>query len=167
MIALRIASPPKLVKVARHRSGGADDHIARPGKLVHRADDLGLRRQRCMPEAVQTRDLPVPFRTQLLAPPTVRSVHRPALEPIVEGIQRRACVTGQRDAAELVAVELGDVDVHEPHPQALKCGARRSREVAVARADADYDVGLGSNPVCGQRASRADPAQRAGRVEWD
>jgi hypothetical protein len=59
----------------------------------------------------------------------------------------------------LRGVELGHVDVDEPDVGIPEGRLRRRREVAVARADADDDVGVGRDAIRGERAGRADGAE--------
>jgi hypothetical protein len=57
VIALGIARAPELVQVAGHRARRAHDDVARTSGVVHRADDLALRRERRVSERVKTVDL--------------------------------------------------------------------------------------------------------------
>ena len=91
--------------------------------------------------------------------------HRPTLQSPVERLERRACVSRQRHPTKLVAVQLGDVDVDEPNVWVLKRGPRAGREVAVAGADADDDVGLRGDSVGCRRAGGSDGAEGAWMIE--
>jgi len=58
----------------------------------------------------------------------------------------------------LAGVERGDVEIDETDARVLERGARRGGEVAVSRADADDDIGLGGQRVSGRGSGGADPA---------
>ena len=95
----------------------------------------------------------------------VRPVHAVAGQRGRELLERRARVGDQRQRGVLVGVELGDVDVDEAHVRVLERGLGGGGEVAVARADADHQVGLARGQVRARRAGHADGAQVLRMVE--
>ena len=92
-------------------------------------------------------------------------VHAIAGERRVELLQRDARIGHQRQAAVLVGVELGDVDVDEAHVGILEGGLRGGGEIAEARADA-RSPGRPRAPRCSrQGAGDADGAEILRMVE--
>ena len=74
--------------------------------------------------------------------------------------ERHARIGHHRNGSNLVSVELRRVDVDEAHVRILKRRHRSRREIGVARADPDHQVGRVRQPVGGQRSRRADRAHR-------
>ena len=68
VVALRVARPPQLVQVARHRAGRAHHHAGLAGGVVDRADHLGLARQRLVARRHEPRHLGRPRRGLLGRP---------------------------------------------------------------------------------------------------
>ena len=163
VVALRVARPPQLVEVARHRARRADDDVARTARGVDRADHLGLGRQRAVAQRVRALDGRVPVAGQARRLRSVAVVDRPALERGGQPLERRTGVGDEGDAGVLRGVERGDVDVDEPDAVGREQRPRRRREVAPARPDPDDDVGVAGDRVRGRRACGADRAER-GRV---
>src|SRR5438874_7917808 len=131
VVALRIPGPPQLVQVARHRTGGAHDHVARPGAVVDRADHLGLGRQRFVAQVVGALHDAVPLGGEPACAVAVRGVDRPAGKVATQGKQRFPGVRDQAHAGLLGGVERGHVDVDETHAGVLERGSGRGGEVAV------------------------------------
>ena len=88
----------------------------------------------------------------------VLGVGAPALERGAERLEPRARVRHQRQAGVLEGVDGGDVEVDEAHVGVGEEAARRGREVAPARADAEHDVGLARDRVRRRGAGGADRA---------
>src|SRR2546423_7163370 len=125
VVALRMPCAPQLVQVARHRTGGADDHVARTGQVVDRPDDLGLRGQRSVAQVVCAFHDPVPLAGQFAGALAVRRLDRPAFELVPQGFQRLPRVGDDGQAGLLLRVDRGHVDVDEPHIGGLERGLRR------------------------------------------
>jgi hypothetical protein len=96
VVALRVARPPQLVEVARHRARGADDDVPRGARGVDRADDLGLGRQRGVAQGVGPLDGRVPVAGQAGRLGAVAVVDSPALERAAECLERRPRVGDER-----------------------------------------------------------------------
>ncbi|MNI70788.1 hypothetical protein D3C73_1266210 [compost metagenome] len=160
MVTERIAHAPELVQVAWQGTRGLDDHVLRVGSRLDGADDLRLAgplqprwREGGVDRGIPLRLLPRDAGGVLIA-------HDPDGQRLCERDQRLAGVSDQRQLrAVLVRVERGDVDVDELDTRMLERRARPRGEVAVARADADHDVGLGGEPVRRGRARGPDAAE--------
>ena len=159
MILLGIARPPQLVQVARHRAGGAHDDVARGGRVIDRADDLALRRQRFMTEVVQAVDLAIPLLVQAGGQVAVGSVNHIAAQPRAERGDAGAGIADQRQPAVLMGIEVEHVEVDEVRVRVAEDRMRRGREVRPARANPDHDISLARQAVGRQRTGRADGAQ--------
>src|SRR2546430_871507 len=61
VVLLAVARPPELVEISRQRARGAHHHVRRRGVLVHRADDLALRRERLLAEGGEPAHPAVPL----------------------------------------------------------------------------------------------------------
>ena len=160
VVALRVARAPQLVQVAGHRAGGADDDVARPGDAVDDADHLALGGARRVAERVRALDGRVPLGGEARGALAVGGVGAPALERGVERLQAVAGVGDERQPGVLEGVDGRDVEVDEADVGSAEGAARRGREVAPARADAEHDVGLAGERVGGGRAGGADRAER-------
>src|SRR5439155_21092152 len=163
VVPLRVARSPELVQVTRHRAGRADNDILRSRGVVDRADHRALRR-RIVLDRIEARDLRVPVAIQPRGILAIRIVDRPAIEQLRESLERRACVADERNTGMLGGVEVGDVDVDEAYVRISERGLRRGREVRPARADAEYEIRLGGEPVCREGAGDADRPERRGMV---
>jgi hypothetical protein len=146
------------VQVARHRAGGADDHVARLADAVDDADDLALCGQRPVTQAVRALDRRVPFRSERPGAVGVIGVGAPVGERGAQRLEGGAGVADERERRVLVRVDGGDVEVDEADVVGGENRPRGGGEVAVAGADADDDVGLAGERVGRGRAGRADGA---------
>ncbi len=161
MVLVGRAGPPQLVEVARERSGGVDQDVARVDQGVECAEDLGLGGAGVLVGGgVGGVDplLPPPFGRG--PPPRVPSAVAQGLR---EGGQALAGVGDERQRGLLVGVEAGDVEVEEAGAPGEE-GAGGGGEVGVAGADADDEVGGTGQGGGGLRAGVADTAHVAGVV---
>ena len=78
-----------------------------------------------------------------------------------EFFQRHQRVADQWQGIVLVSVKLGDIDIDEAQVFVGESGFGGAGEVAVARADADDQIGFGRQDIGAFRASHADRAQIA------
>ena len=117
-----------------------------------------------MPQCVQALDFLVPLAVEPRDLLAVTTGHRPAGEQLRETLERRARVADERSAVVLDGIEVGDVDVDEPHLRVAECRLRRGREVGPASADAEDEVGLGGEAVGCERSGHPDRAERGGMV---
>jgi hypothetical protein len=81
-------------------------------------------------------------------------------------VERDARVRYQRDRRNFVGVELRGVDVDEAHRGILERGHRGRREVGVARADSNHEVGVIRQTIGSQRPRSADRAHALRVVVW-
>ena len=136
VVALRVARAPELVQVARHRPRRADDDASRRRRVVDRADHLALRRQRGVAQPVQARHLCVPLHVQARGLGAVGVVDGAGPRAPSRAARGRRARRRRGGCPPCFAVsKLGDVDVDEADAGILEGRLRRSREVAVARAD--------------------------------
>ena len=145
VVLLAVARPPELVEISRERARGAHHHVRRRGELVHRADDLALRRERLVAEGVEPCHLGIPLASERRALVAVRLVD--AIGDLGERLQCRA------------RVELRDVHVDEARLRVRERRPRRGGEVGPASADADNEVGSRGDPIRGRGSGRADRAE--------
>ena len=165
VVALRVARPPELVQLARHRARGADDHVGGGGRIVDGADHLALRRQRRVAEPVEAGDLGVPFLVQTGRLLPIAKVDLVAGEQLGQRLQRLPRVAHERQAGELRRVEVGQVDVHEADVRMAERRLRGRREVGPPRPDAEDHVSLGGDAVGREGAGGSDRTQRTRMVE--
>src|SRR5690606_40776229 len=155
VVALRVLRAPQLVEVARHGPRGARADVSRAADLVDGADDLGLRGQPPVLGRVRPVALGVPLGGQGPCPLPVGAGRAVAGQGGVQGADALLRVRDDGDAPELGGVEPGDVDVDELHVRVAEQAPGRGREVAVAGADAEDDIGLARERVRRGGARRA------------
>ena len=165
VILARVTGAPELVQVARQAARGADHHRLGVAVFVDGADDLALAGQGRGAQGEDAVDLGLPGVVQ--GGGALRVVMR---SPIVSQRLRKFCegragVAHQRQRSVLEGVKLRHIDVNEAHVWVRKEGFARRREVAVARANSDHQIGVARNFCCGGGAGGADSAKAEGVVE--
>jgi hypothetical protein len=159
VVLARASRAPELVQVAGERAGRVDDDVVVADHGVQGAEDLGLSGHRVL--VVRPVDRVHDLLPALLAravPGLVRRVHAVAGQRLGEGLQTGAGVGDQGPRAQLVRVEGGHVEVHEPHARLLEERGGGGGEVRVAGADADDQVGRAGQFVGDGGAGVADAA---------
>ncbi len=167
VVSLRIAGPPEFVQVARHRTGRTNHHIRRRRQFVDGTQHLALGEQTfgqlpghlCGGVVVVIHNL-VPPGCELGGQRSVLVLHRPITQRRCQGNKGFPGVRHDREASMLAAVETRHVDVDEPHVRVLEGRPGRRREVGVAGADTDHQIGLAGQRVRGRRARGPDRADR-------
>ena len=117
-----------------------------------------------MSQPVEARHLDVPFGVQTRRFGSVRVVHGPAGEGAQPGAPRHPRIGDEAKPGVLRRVELGDVDVHEADARMRKAVFDAVVKSRTACPDPDHEVGLGGEPVRGERPGRADRAEARGMV---
>ena len=158
---------PQGLQVAGHRAGGVDDHVLVTHELVERTEDFGLRGQRGVAHVVALLHLGGPGLSlggDLGGVGLVNAVVGQLLGQRNEGL---ASVGHDHLGALLGGVEGRDVDVDEGDVGVLELRLRGRREVGVARAHTDDQVGLVGEVVARVAAGGTDAAHGAGVIAVD
>ena len=151
--------PPQLVQVARHRAGRVQHDRIRPGEFVDHPDQFALAGPRRQPDVVDALHFRIPRLVQPLRLGPIGRLHGIAGQQFPELIQRLSGVAHDGQAVVFAGVELGHVDVDEADTRVLPGSLGGGREIAVAGADADDQIGVPGDAVGRQRACDADRAE--------
>ena len=158
---------PQGLQVAGHRAGSIDNHVLIAHQLVKGAEDLSLRGQRGVAHVVALLHLGGPGLALGSDLGGVGLVDAVVGQLLGQGNERLAGVSHDHLGALLGGVEGRDIDVDEGDVGVLELRLRGRREVGVARAHTDDQVGLVGQVVARVAAGGADTAHGAGVIAVD
>ena len=150
---------PMLVQLARQAAGGADHHVGRLRRALHRADHLRIGGQfrvgriRVAGGFVE----PAGFLLARLCRPSVGGL--PGAERAAQFFQADARIGDQRQRVVLGRIEGLHIEADDAPVRVLEQGPGSGGEVLQARADRDHHIGLFGERVGGARAGHADGAE--------
>src|SRR5215204_1457920 len=164
VVALRVARPPELVQIPRHRTCSANDDVFGIRERIHRPNELALGRQRPMIQGIEPPNLGVPLLRLAGVLLSVAPLHFVAHNGVVQYFECGAGVTDESDTRVLVGVEVSDVYADEARLGVPERGLGGRGEVGPAGAHTDDEVGLAGRAVGREGSCCADGAQSAGVV---